>query len=693
MEPIDLGGGLLETSRLREAADAARALNGELRTLTRTGGTFSVSMDAAFSTLQRNLSRLRAALTPVASVGVRLLNQVVLAVRPAAQGLANVLYTLFGARWAGVTDTLTEAGTAANKAASSTKKLAEAQRSLLGFDEIERLNSSSGSTSSGGSGSAGSSAGSGGSTVTLETVEWVQRLKEALAAVWEPFEQAWKKKGNTVLESARTMLISLRGVIAQVGKDWLAVWQGGAGQSIAEHLLGTVSELALAAAGLADGFREAWVHAGNGTTIVTALLGIVDTLAATLENLAAATRAWAEGLDLTGLLGGFAALSTALQPLAALLSGALAWGYQNVLLPLAGWVIEDAAPAALNALAGAAELLTGALSVLAAPARTVWDEFLAPVAAWTGGAAADLLTVLGDALDWCGEQLLSLSRILENEGSFLSKMEAVGGWLVDGLKSGVTGGLAGIGTWLYTWFVEPIVSGVKALFGIASPSTVFAEIGGFLVSGLCSGITGGLAQAWGTLSQAWEGLKGHFTDITVGVYAAVKTTWEQVKGTWAALMERFQGKTVSVGVTIRDTAESLWQSFRSGWVNKALSVRLTWTTSGLSALQQAVSKLLFGGRGWPKLAFAARGGVFSSPTLTMLGEAGTEAVVPLENNTAWMDALARRIAAQVSGSTGGGAQTITVQCVLDGRVIAENTIAHVNRETRRTGVHPLLAGI
>jgi hypothetical protein len=56
-----------------------------------------------------------------------------------------------------------------------------------------------------------------------------------------------------------------------------------------------------------------------------------------------------------------------------------------------------------------------------------------------------------------------------------------------------------------------------------------------------------------------------------------------------------------------------------------------------------------------------------------------------------MDALARRIAAQMGSTTSGGGQTITVQCLLDGRIVAENTVQYVNQQARRTGVHPMAA--
>lgn len=47
----------------------------------------------------------------------------------------------------------------------------------------------------------------------------------------------------------------------------------------------------------------------------------------------------------------------------------------------------------------------------------------------------------------------------------------------------------------------------------------------------------------------------------------------------------------------------------------------------------------------------ATGGIVSSPTLAMVGEAGKEAVVPLENNTEWLDKLADKLASKMGRNT------------------------------------------
>ena len=48
----------------------------------------------------------------------------------------------------------------------------------------------------------------------------------------------------------------------------------------------------------------------------------------------------------------------------------------------------------------------------------------------------------------------------------------------------------------------------------------------------------------------------------------------------------------------------------------------------------------------------AKGGIISQPTQAIIGEAGKEAVVPLENNMEWLDILADKLANKI-GSSGG----------------------------------------
>ena len=85
----------------------------------------------------------------------------------------------------------------------------------------------------------------------------------------------------------------------------------------------------------------------------------------------------------------------------------------------------------------------------------------------------------------------------------------------------------------------------------------------------------------------------------------------------------------------------------------------------------------------PYIPYLAKGGVVTSPTLAMVGEAGAEAVMPLQNNTGWIDVLASKLSTKM----GGGNTHITLE--LDGKVVTETVVNNVNRQTRLNGISPL----
>lgn len=81
----------------------------------------------------------------------------------------------------------------------------------------------------------------------------------------------------------------------------------------------------------------------------------------------------------------------------------------------------------------------------------------------------------------------------------------------------------------------------------------------------------------------------------------------------------------------------------------------------------------------PKLA---RGGIVNNPgrgVTATVGEAGAEAVLPLENNTDWMDALAERLASKI------GIGDTTVVLKLDSKTLSKEVIKATNRRAYLTG--------
>lgn len=76
----------------------------------------------------------------------------------------------------------------------------------------------------------------------------------------------------------------------------------------------------------------------------------------------------------------------------------------------------------------------------------------------------------------------------------------------------------------------------------------------------------------------------------------------------------------------------------SEMANKAIEkVKQAFNNSGVSVLKNAVSKI----------KFFAKGGVVDKATLGIFGEAGTEAIMPLERNTEWIGKLSTQIVAEM----------------------------------------------
>ncbi|MDR1210442.1 MAG: hypothetical protein LBK41_09060 [Clostridiales bacterium] len=81
----------------------------------------------------------------------------------------------------------------------------------------------------------------------------------------------------------------------------------------------------------------------------------------------------------------------------------------------------------------------------------------------------------------------------------------------------------------------------------------------------------------------------------------------------------------------------------------------------------------------PQIPYLAKGGVVQSPTLAMIGERGREAVLPLDSDTGWMDAIADRIARAVGGGR-------SAKLVVNGRQLAEALFDDIRAVEGRRGV-------
>lgn len=89
---------------------------------------------------------------------------------------------------------------------------------------------------------------------------------------------------------------------------------------------------------------------------------------------------------------------------------------------------------------------------------------------------------------------------------------------------------------------ELFIAAVKALFGVHSPSTVFQEIGGYLIEGLSLGIQEKWESILEFFATAGENLKLFFFDTWTSIMENASEIWESVKqffvDTWTLIQEK-----------------------------------------------------------------------------------------------------------------------------------------------------------
>ena len=434
-------------------------------------------------------------------------------------------------------------------------------------------------------------------------------------------------------------------------------------------------------------------------------------------------------------------------PLVDTIGNLFKWLWQEVLVPFGNWAVNGVLPGFLNILGGAALVLNDALLWLQPTAQWLWDNFLQPIASWTGGVIVDVLNAIGD---WIHEHHETLGKLVGIVGAIVavcvvipSVFTAISGALsflfspitlivaaiaglvamfvtcydeceafrkgmnkvwkgikdiffagVDFVKALFKGDWAGMEeAWeriekaaksLWEGLVEGLKAGwewakekvkaiwgkittkFKEIFGIHSPSTVFAAFGKNMMEGLVNGIKNAISKVTTACREIWSAIKGVFSSVGSWFKNTFTAAWTAVKNVFSKGGKIFDG----IKEGIASTFKTIVNGLISG-INKVIRVpfnainRVLNTIRGISVLGVSPFSGLwsYNPLSVPQIPKLALGGIVNRPgrgVPAIIGEAGAEAVLPLENHTEWMDILADKI--------GGG--TITIPITLDGKKIA-----------------------
>ncbi len=459
-----------------------------------------------------------------------------------AQAVAYVtaFLKLFGIYGKTASKEISSAGGAASKATDKLK------RQLAAFDELNILSDNS---SDGGGGGGG--AGDLGSLPDVTLPDWAKLMVEQIKA------GDWAAAANTLAAKLNEMVDTV---------DW-----AGIGDKIGYYLNGALTFLAT--------FIQNFDWAMLGRKIADFLNGID----------------WS-GIfsDLTRLLGG-------------LLIGAL-----NLLVGFVDQVdwtgLADEIWACLESLTtdidrdGFGELLgkfvsgaiTGVLDLITSLfSDHDWGEMVQNLI----GSLGEALGAVIENIDWLGllESLATaLVSIIVQIPSIIvgaiggisdllaSLFEAVGLDSIAGFFRGIGDAMRDAGSWLKENLVDPVVNWVKNLFGIHSPSTVFAEIGTFLIDGLKQGISNAWHKIKDFFSGVIEKLKTFFSNAWSSIKSTATTAWAGIKGVISSAWNGIKSGVSSACNTVKTGISNAWSAIKSGttsaWNGIKSGLSSAWTS-------------------------------------------------------------------------------------------------------------------
>ena len=213
-------------------------------------------------------------------------------------------------------------------------------------------------------------------------------------------------------------------------------------------------------------------------------------------------------------------------------------------------------------------------------------------------------------------------------------------------------------------------------------------------------LSGYFKAAWEVIKSVWSVVVAYFTAIwnTIkNVFSVVKNVlsgnfqgaWDAIKNIFSGWGAFFTNLWTNVKNIFGNVASAIGNAITStvkGAVNAVLSTAAGIINGFISAINVAIGIInAIPGVSISKLnklnvPQMAQGGVVDSATLAVIGERGSEAVVPLENNLQWLDKLAGMLNERMGGGT---SQQIVLQ--VDGKTFAETTLDCLNQHIRQTG--------
>ncbi|MCM6930355.1 transglycosylase SLT domain-containing protein [Enterococcus italicus] len=514
-----------------------------------------------------------------------------------------------------------DTGSAASKAKEKVDKL---QRSLMGFDEINRIglqdNSDTGTDT--GAGAETPSVDFNKATGNYTTPAWMKNLQKLAKEFFKPFQDAWKNQGQKVIDAWKYALGEVIGLASSIGKSFMEVWTNGTGQRFIENLLILLADVLNIVGDIAKAFKDAWNDNGRGTALIQSIFDKWNAILELIHEVAKAFReAWNDGTGeaiAANLLEIYTNLNNTVKNLADNLKNAwtsnetgrqifstilgivkdLLGHINNMSKATENWAKTLDFTPLLTSIKKLLESIRPLTDKIGGGLEWFYKNVLLPLASYS---IQDLIPAFLDGLSGAIDGLSGIIDGFKPAFDFLwnDVLEPIAEWsggiIVDILKA-IGSALKVIGDFIsdhskgFSDFVVAFASFAVALKVIAGVSTIIEVLAGVFtfLSGI--GGLGGLLSAVGTAIGTIIGILGG--PITIAIAAAVAAgvllwkNWDTIKekasqlGTW--ISEKWDG--------IKTATSDAWDSVKKWSSDKWSDTKNSITTNASSAWDNVKSK-------------------------------------------------------------------------------------------------------
>lgn len=259
---------------------------------------------------------------------------------------------------------------------------------------------------------------------------------------------------------------------------------------------------------------------------------------------------------------------------------------------------------------------------------------------------------------------------------------------------GAWDGIVAIFSGLGAWFSERWSDVTNALSNVSPWFTDMFQRAWNGLTGIFANFGSWFGDRWSDVTNALSNVSAWFGDTFTRAYNAVVNAFSGIgsffSGVWSTVQSIFVNAGQAVGSAVGGAFRSAVNAVL-GTIENVVNGFIGMINGVLGVVRNLPGLGWVGSIGYVNLPRLARGGIVDSPTVAMIGEAGKEVVMPLEN-TGFLQTMGRIVGGAVVNALGGnltrssgfsGDGDIVIQ--IGGHEFGRVAIQEINKEQERAG--------